>query len=305
MRQIRLSIVNSVKSGIKEEASVILKKVRERIEKLGADKPDIILLSEMFANCPCACSYAETQKSAQSIDGPISEELSSLAKKFHSYIAFGLLRQSGKSFYNSIVLLDRNGKPVWIYDKVTPMIDEIKKCHIIPGKKPISYSSDFGRIGGVICFDINFSELAEIYFRQGTELLLFSSAFPGGRLLDMWAVRYGFNIMGSTWFDNNRVIDCTGATVGRTSDVFPYTTTVLNLNRRVVHMDNNLSKIENMLNKYKGDIILEDLRDEATCVITSLKKGLEVSELIKEFKITTLPAYFDQSRKTRKDNGGL
>ena len=305
MRQARLSIVNSVKSGITEDGSVILKRAVERIEKIGADKPDIILLSEMFANCPCKCSYTETQKSAQTIDGPVTEEISSLAKKFHSYIAFGLLRQAGKSFYNSLVLLDRNGKPVWIYDKVTPMMDEIKKCHVQPGKKPVAYSSDFGKIGGIICFDINFLELAEIYFRQETELILFSSAFPGGRLLDVWAVKYGFNVMGSTWFDNNRIIDCTGAIIGRTSDILPCTTTVLNLNRRVVHMDYNLSKIENMLNKYKSDIIVEDLRDEATCVITSLKKGLEVSELIKEFKITTLPVYFDRNRKARKNSGGL
>jgi hypothetical protein len=304
MRQVRLSIVNS-KLDVQEESAVILKRAKERIEKVGSDKPDIILLSEMFANFPCRCTYSEIRKSAQTIDGPITEEFSSLARKFHSYIAFGLLRQYGKSFYNSLVLLDRKGKPVWIYDKVTPMIDEIKKCHITPGKKPVVYKSDFGRIGGVICFDINFLELAEIYFRQETELILFSSAFPGGRLLDIWAIRYGFNIMGSTWLNNNRIIDCTGATVGRTSDILPCTTTVLNLNRRVVHMDYNISKIENMLNRYKGDVIVEDLRDEATCVITSLKNGLEVSDLIREFKITTLSDYFDKSRKVRKNNSGL
>jgi hypothetical protein len=55
----------------------------------------------------------------------------------------------------------------------------------------------------------------------------------------------------------------------------------------------------------QGDVLIEDMRDEATCVITSLKPGLEVSKLIREFEIETLPAYFDRSRSVREKHGGL
>ena len=94
-------------------------------------------------------------------------------------------------------------------------------CGIAAGTMLTSYQCDFGRVGGAICFDINFSELAEIYCRQDVELLLFASNFPAGKLLDAWAVRYGFAIAGSTLYDHNRVIDCTGTTVGHTSDIMP------------------------------------------------------------------------------------
>jgi len=40
---------------------------------------------------------------------------------------------------------------------------------------------------------------------------------------------------------------------------------------------------------YHGDVLIEDLRQEAVCVITSLKPGLEVSRLINEFKSAQLP----------------
>ena len=85
----------------------------------------------------------------------------------------------------------------------------------------------------------------------------------------------------------------------------PYATAVLNLNRRVVHMDKNLEKLDRMRSQYAGEVLIEDLRDEALCVITSLKEGLEVMELIREFEIVPLAAYFDHSRRVRAEHGGL
>jgi hypothetical protein len=262
-------------------------------------------MSELFANMPAEFSAAGVKDAAQTVPGPVSEELAPLARKFGTYIGFGLLRRKGSRIFNSLVLLDRHGQCCWTYDKLTPMADEMVKGGITPGRTPQAFTADFGKLGAVICFDVNYNEIAELYARQGTELMLFCSAFPGGRLLDCWAQRYNFTMMQSTWYPENRVIDCTGATVGRTSDILPRTTTVVNLNRRVVHMDYNLDKIEKLLNRYGGDVLVEDLRQEAVCVITSLKKGLEVDDLMREFKIERLMDYFDRCRAVRAEHGGL
>lgn len=305
MRQTRISIVNTRNGTVEESKDIILPRAVERIHRVGRDKPDIILMPEMFANSPEKLSLSSVEKAAQTVPGPISEELAPLARKYQTYIAFGLLRSLKKGFYNSLVLLDRRGKHVWDYDKVTPVVVEMTRRRIIPGKRPEPFACDFGSIGGAICFDINFLELAELYSRQSVELILFSSAFPGGRLLDIWATLYGFAVAGSTYYDHNRIIDCTGTTVGRTSDIIPLTTAVLNLNRRLVHMDGNLDKLDRMRTKYAGEVIIDDLRAKATCVITSLKKGLEVEDLIREFRIETLPKYLDRARRCRQRFGGL
>ncbi|MDD3927424.1 MAG: carbon-nitrogen hydrolase family protein [bacterium] len=306
MREARISVVNSVTAHIRnEEWDAILNRAKERIRSVGRNKPDLVLLAEIFGNHPAEMTMETVAEAAQTVPGPITEELSALAGEFGTYIAFGLLRRDGERFYNSLVLLDRKGKPVWTYDKVSPMAAEMVDGGISPGAKPSSFDCDFGRVGGAICFDINFAELGEFYWRQNTELLLFSSAFPAGKLLDHWAVRYGFAVAGSTWYADNRIIDCTGAVVGRTSDILPYTTTVMNLNRRVVHMDYNLEKIDRMLSRYAGDVLVEDMRDEAVCMITSLKPGLEVADLIQEFEVETLPDYLDRNRRVRQEHGGM
>jgi carbon-nitrogen hydrolase len=306
MRNTRISVINSKIEHRPMNDSAILDLVIDRIDTIALDAPDIILLSEVFGNHPSSHPESLLKDVAQDLNGSITTALSIKAKQYATYIAFGLLRKdnSGK-IYNSIVLLDRAGIPVWIYDKITPVPNEIQVWNETPGKFPEVYKCDFGIIGGAICFDINFNEIAEIYSRQNLELLLFSSAFPAGRLLDGWAVKYGFNIAMSTRYDYNRILDCTGATVARTSDILPYMTAEINLNRRVVHMDYNLDKINLIKTRFKKDVLIEDLRDEALMVISSMKKGLEVEDIIHEFGIETLPDYFDRSRRIRAEAHGL
>jgi predicted amidohydrolase len=305
MRLARISVVNTHRNAIEEEPSVYLPRAVGRVHQVARDKPDLILLPETFANNARQPTRRAALASAQDLDGPITDAFGALARRYKAYIAFGLLRRQGARVFNSLVMLNRRGKPAWIYDKVTPMTVEITRYGIHPGGKPAPFDCDFGRVGGAICFDLNFSELAEIYWRQDVELVLFSSAFPGGRLLDHWPVRYGFAVAQSTWYDRNRILDCTGAMVAQTSDLLPTMTACLNLNRRVVHMDFNLAKLDRMRDKYHGDVLVEDLRPEATCVITSLKPGLEVADLIREFKVETLPHYFARARRTRAAYGGL
>ena len=299
MRTARISIVNSRKAVEIDDNERILEKAEDSIRIIGRDRPDLIVLSEHFATTPQQDTPEAVLKVAQSVPGPQTERLASLAKKYESYIAFGMLRREDEEAYNSLILIDRKGRPVWIYDKVFPTIGELKQKRIRPGGDPKAFDCDFGRIGAAICFDINFLELADFYQRAGVELILFSSAFPGGRLLDMWAVRFGFNIAASTRYEFNRIIDLTGNTLNQTSDINPQVTAAVNLNRRMVHMDFNLDKIESMIQHYPGDVLIEDLRPEATCVITSIKAGLEVEELLREFEIEKLPDYFDRSRKIR------
>jgi predicted amidohydrolase len=305
MREARIALAVARRVTDRDDPGPIVARAKEQIARAARDGADLVLFSEIFATPASGLSVEAVRQAAQTVPGPLSEELGALARKHGVYVAFGLYRREGPRVYNGLVLLDRAGKLAWTYDKTTPLAEEMIQGGITPGAAPTAFDADFGRLGAAICFDINFLELGELYQRQNVELLLFSSAFPGGRLLDHWAIRYGMAVAACTWYTDNRVIDCTGATVGRTSDILPCTTTPLNLNRRVVHMDGNLGKIEKMLARYPGEVLVEDMRLEATCVITSLKQGLEVGELVREFEVEPLAAYFDRVRHVRQRQGGM
>ncbi len=305
MREARVSIVNTRRaSGPKVGRDALLDMARERIARVAADGADLVLLSELFATNPDGHGPEDAARAAEEVDGPVGSAMAECARRHSLYVAFGLLRRQGGRLFNSLVLLDRAGTVVWVYDKVSPVPFEMTGWGETPGT-PSTYRCDFGTVGAAICFDINFGERAEIYQRKGVELLLFASAFPAGRLLDAWAIRHGFAIASSTYYDDNRILDCAGATVARTSDLRPQATAVLNLDRKVVHMDGNLDRIERVKAKHGRDVIVEDLRDEALMVVTSLRKGLDIGQVLAEFEIQSLSDYLDASRRVRAGAGGL
>ncbi|MHB0858355.1 MAG: carbon-nitrogen hydrolase family protein [Anaerolineae bacterium] len=305
MRQARITTICTHRPTLREDGHTIRARACETIAAAAPDRPDLILLPEVFANQPAENSRAAALAAAEPLSGPITKTLGDQAQQYGAWIAFGLLRREGERLFNSLVLLNRQGKPAWVYDKVTPVRSELTVWGVTPGAVPQPFEWELGRIGGAICFDINFPELAEGYADQAVELLLFPSAFPAGRFLDAWAVRYGFAIAASTYYLTHRILDATGITVARSSDIRPWATAVLNLNRRVVHMEGNLPKLDRMRAHYPGDVLVEDLRDEALCALTVLTPGLEVADLMTEFEIQPLAAYFAASRRLRAENGGL
>ena len=160
MREARVSIVVARRVAAEgEDNAAVLARARQGIECVARDRPDLVLLSEGFANPVREFSAKGFAACAETLPGPASEELSALARKYRTYIAFGMFRRKGRRLFNSLVLRDRAGKPVWIHDKVTPMAEEMHSG-ITPGKAPRAYDTDFGRLGGAVRFDANLLELA-------------------------------------------------------------------------------------------------------------------------------------------------
>ena len=110
MREARISVVVSKRAGVQEENDVILARAVERIERVARDRPDLILLSELFANHPAARRAPLRWRWPKRCPAPSREELAVLAKRYGTYIAFGLLRRTGEDLHNSLVLLDREGR---------------------------------------------------------------------------------------------------------------------------------------------------------------------------------------------------
>jgi predicted amidohydrolase len=221
-----------------------------------------------------------------------------------SYVIFGLLRRDGDRIYNSAVTVGRNGDPLFVYDKLRPTPDEVSVLGVTPGASPSVFTSEFGRLGYAICFDINFPEIAESYSRRGVSLVAVPTAFPAGRLLDHWAVRYGFHVASSSHYSGSRVIDPTGATLASTSDLYPAVTVEANLDTATVHMDGNMGRITEACRRYGSDLGVIPMRDEAVVVLISRTDAATVDEIVDEFGIERLSSYFDRSRSIASPVGG-
>lgn len=273
------------------------------IDNAALDKPDIIILPEMFLqNIASSSSKEEKTKKSDLLPkgGEITEFLSYKAEQHKTYIFASYWRKDEKERgrYNSAVLFDREGKVSGVYDKVFPTIGEMEDG-VLPGKEAKVFQTDFGRIGAIICFDLNFQELLADYKAKGVELLCMLSAFRGGFMVPAAAFRYQIFIATSTPGENSVIVDPLGRILAESSAYGRIIFAKINLDSQIVHIDYNQQKVADMKKKYKEFVSIEVASPEAVYFISSLHPDKSVEEMIKEFEVETLDEYLDRARRER------
>ncbi len=128
-----------------------LARIEKIVDEEGEKGADIIVLPETWRG----------QSKPETLEGETITELSRLAKKHNTYILSPIDRTDGKTRFNSAVLINREGKVVFLYDKIYPYWNEYDlNPPVTPGKNfRMVYDTDFGRIGIAICYDANFPEI--------------------------------------------------------------------------------------------------------------------------------------------------
>jgi predicted amidohydrolase len=107
---------------------------------------------------------------AESIPGPTTERLGDIARKWKMYIVAALGERDGHAVYNTAVLIDRWGRVAGRYRKVHLPREEIE-WGVTPGESYPVFDTDFGRIGMMICWDVQYAEPARALTFQGAEMI--------------------------------------------------------------------------------------------------------------------------------------
>jgi predicted amidohydrolase len=166
-RKVTVAAVNlRPRSTGSREASVgrFIELVQEKV----AQGTDVILLPEGVTVVGTGKAYAEV---AEPIPGPTTAKLSELAKAKKSYVVAGIYEREGVALYNTAVLIDRAGQVVGKYRKVYLPREEIE-AGLTPGSDYPTFATDFGRVGVMICWDLQYADPARALARRGAELLL-------------------------------------------------------------------------------------------------------------------------------------
>jgi len=248
-----------------------LAQMENAIDTAAQDKPDLILLTEgCIQNAPESAGREEQDARAEPLPefGPITRSLSAKAKQHHAYIIASYYRKAAKGpgRYNSAVLLDRQGKLAGFYDKTFPTIGEIESG-ILPGHGAVVFDTDFGRVGAMICFDLNFPELLAEYKQQRAELICFLSAFRGGKRVPSAAMQNECFIATSVPGENGLIVDPLGRTLAESGQYAAIIFARVNLDSRVAHIDYNVDRVRRMKQKYGPAVRVETFSPEAVYFI--------------------------------------
>ena len=143
-------------------------------------KADIYIFGEYFLSGDrCKDEFRDL---AEPLNGPSNQHLKKIAKNKQCYIVFGMPTKDDKVdglIYNTSVLIHPNGTvdayKKWFLPTAGPFEEKI---FFDQGEELPVFNTTCGKIGLLICYDLNFPELAKALTLQGADLLICISASP-------------------------------------------------------------------------------------------------------------------------------
>ena len=190
---------------------------------------DVILLPEGISVVGTGKTYAAV---AETIPGPTTARLAALAVEKRSYVVAGIYEREGHAIYNTAVLLDRAGRLAGKYRKVYIPREELEGG-ITPGSSYPVFETDFGTVGLLICWDVQYSDPARALALQGAELLLMPIWGGSEALAQARALENHVYLASSGYDFPSMLINPLGRTLVRTEQNGTVAATTIDLNQRL------------------------------------------------------------------------
>ncbi len=156
-----------------------MSRVTRHLNTLKGQGVDLAVFPEAALTGYCVDSAEEARKIAIDADNPTPlEELRKLCDKLDMGAVIGFAEKDGEDLYNSAALFEP-GKPTRIYRKThLPFlgIDRFTK----PGNDLPVWSTRWGRLGVLICFDLRFPEASRTLALNGADLIVLPTNWPEG-----------------------------------------------------------------------------------------------------------------------------
>ncbi len=137
------------------------------IEEAARRKADLVVLPETLTFYRTGLTLAEC---AEPIPGPSTQYFGELARSNRLYIVAGLVERDGALIYNTAVLIGPNGSVEGKYRKVALPRTEIE-AGVEPGHFAPVFTTRFGRVGMMVCYDGFFPEVARELALNGAEII--------------------------------------------------------------------------------------------------------------------------------------
>jgi len=138
-----------------------------------AQGADLLLLPELFLSGYNIGDQA--QRLAEPGNGPAAAAASAIAAKAKLAIIYGYPERGTEAVYNSALMLDKTGQHIANYRK-THLWGDFERRQFRPGANVTLIELAGVRFGIMICYDIDFPELARRYALDGADAIIALSA---------------------------------------------------------------------------------------------------------------------------------
>ena len=158
-----------------------LNKAIRRIREAAAQDAEIICLQELFrSQYFCREENADLFDLAETIPGPSTEAIGSVAKELRVSVVASLFERRAPGLYhNTAAIIDADGSLAGIYRKMHIPDDPLyfEKFYFTPGDLGfLNFETRYSRIGVLVCWDQWYPEGARITSMQGANVLFYPTA---------------------------------------------------------------------------------------------------------------------------------
>lgn len=165
-RKVKVGTIHFRPSGPTVEKNISM--MEKLLDEAGATGCRIVCLGEGWPTCNTGIGMKMNE--ANTLGGSASKMMAEKAKKYRMYIVSGLYNWVGDTLYNIAVLYDRQGNIQNTYTKVQ-LPDSETEAGAVPGNSFPVFTTDFGKIGVLICYDNFYPEVARNLALNGAEIL--------------------------------------------------------------------------------------------------------------------------------------
>ncbi len=264
----------------------MIRKVFQRLEQIKPFQPDVVCLPEVFPFLKLAKTPPLAEVAEQPL-GPISKRFAQWAQDNNCYVICPIYTREGQRFYNSAVVIDRQGNCLGEYRKIHPTVGEME-MGVSPGPlDPPVFQTDFGTIGVQICYDINWHDGWHKLRHSGAEMIFWPSAFCGGQMLNSLAWINKVCVVSSTRFDPTKICDMTGEDVACSGRARNWVCAPINLEKAFLHGWPYWMQYDEVQAKYGRKILIRHFWEEGWSVLESRAPEVKVADVLREFEIRT------------------
>ncbi len=270
-----------------------LKQFREAEERLDGTHVDLVVTCEGMA------MLGQTMSQAESLErpGPLFAAYREFARRNRCTIAGSLKLKDGAEIYNALVFIGPDGMLLGDYRKKFLTPDELKQG-LTPGNGARVVETPAGRLGGVICFDLNFDALRNEYRDLHPDILCFSSMFHGGHLQANWAYQCRCFLAAACKDNTSNIMDPLGRLINSANFYSRISWARINLDRFIMHQDGNIAHFPDIRRRYGNKVLIDAAPDLGVAVLYALDHDTSAVTVAQEFGLVGIDDFFSSCCRT-------
>lgn len=167
----RIALAQTI--GTPADVAANLRLLEDFASRAAAAGARLLVLPELFLT-----GYnigADVAPLAEPSNGPSAKAIATIAERHGLAIAYGYAELAGEAVYNTVALIDRDGRLLASYRKIH-LWGDFERGTFRAGSACEPFTFEGSRFGLAICFDVEFPEFARSLALAGTEVLLVISA---------------------------------------------------------------------------------------------------------------------------------